>query len=539
MNTNPLKKIINPLKRYPSRIIIWVSLLIITAVNISYENWNHEYKIIAHDVNSYYAYLPMVFIYNDLDMEFIKEHPEKSRKHYWSKKTEIGKKVIITSMGMAYLFTPFFLAGHWIAQETVYAGNEFSAPYKIALIISCLFYLTFGLIFLRKVLRTYFSEMITFITLAIILFGTNLLHYVTEEPTMTHAFNFSMISVFLYLIIKWFRQPGIKYALLCGALAGLITLVRPSNVIIILLLIFWDITSFRDLGARVLFYLNKIHLVLLMILVFIAVWIPQFLYWDYTTGSLLFNTYDSVGGRFFFNNPQIYHTLLSYRKGWLVYTPVMVFAILGLYTLYKEHRKLFLPVLIYLLVNIYVISSWWCWWFGGGFGLRSFIDSYGIMALPLAALLAWTFRQKNLIKYAILLLITFTMFLNIFQVTQYKRGYFHYIMMSKEFYWDVFLDMTPRKEYWDDLVRPDYVAAKKGEYYTKSEIPYGLEKELGMTGREYIIHLMDTISNQPEQLDEILRNNENTEISVDDLIHLEAVRRFNLIIERYHAKKNN
>jgi hypothetical protein len=470
MNINYPKKIISPLRKYASKAIIWISLLIIITINISYQNWNQEYKIIAWDVNSYYAYLPTVFIYHDLDMDFRDEDIEKHIKHYWPLTTEIGKKAIITSMGMAYLYAPFFLAGHGIVHLTGYAGDEFSAPYKIALIISSLFYLAFGLVFLRKVLRIYYSELVTSITLLIILFGTNFLHYVTDEPTMTHAYNFSMISVFLFLIIRWFRKPGIKNAILCGIMAGLISLVRPNNIIVVLLLIFWDITSFRDLGNRIRFYFRNIHLVIIMITASILVWIPQFLYWDYTSGSIFFNTYGSVGAGFFFDNPQFYHTLLSYRKGWFVYTPVMLFAIFGLYMLYKENRKLFLPVLIFLLINIYVISSWWCWWFGGGFGSRSFIDSYGIMALPLAALIAWTLRQKNILKYAILLLIAGTLYLNIFQVTQYKKGFLHYVMMSKESYWAVFLDMSPSQKYWNNLVYPDYEAAKEGRYYTENEM---------------------------------------------------------------------
>ena len=109
--------------------------------------------------------------------------------------------------------------------------------------------------------------------------------------------------------------------------------------------------------------------------------------------------------------------------------------------------------------------------------------------------------------------------------------------MSKKSYWAVFLNMTPGQDYWDNLVRPDYAAAKKGEYYTKAEIPYGLEKKLGMTGREYINQLMDTIANQPEQLDDILRHKKNG-ISVDSLIYLEAIRRFDQVVERYHEMKN-
>ena len=41
---------------------------------------------------------------------------------------------------------------------------------------------------------------------------------------------------------------------------------------------------------------------------------------------------------------------------------------------------------------------------------------------------------------------------------------------------------------------PDYEAARRGEYYTETEIPYGLEKQLGMRGYEYLQHLEDSIS---------------------------------------------
>ncbi len=56
----------------------------------------------------------------------------------------------MTTMGMSYLYAPFFLACHGIIQMTSYDGNEFSPPYKIALILSCLFYFAIGYIFSER-----------------------------------------------------------------------------------------------------------------------------------------------------------------------------------------------------------------------------------------------------------------------------------------------------------------------------------------------------------------------------------------------------
>ncbi len=536
MNKSSLHQIFARAKSKPSVFAVVLILLVTFVVNITYRNWEHEHKIISWDVNSYYAYLPVVFIYNDLDMDFIHEDPELHKKHYWPLDTETGKRAIFTSMGMAFLYSPFFLAGHAYAEISGFPGDEFSAPYKISLILSCLFYLAIGLVFLRKVLLRYFSEPVTALTLLLLVFGTNLLHYITEEPTMTHAYNFSMISVFLYLLIRWFENPGVKFALLTGALAGLITLVRPSNVIVIILLVFWGITSFRDLGERILFYLRKFHLVALMIVAFFLVWVPQFLYWHYVSGSFLFNTYSSAGAGFFFDNPQVCAILFSYRKGWLLYTPLMGFALLGLFALYRQHKKLFFPVLIYLLINVYVISSWWCWWYGGGFGQRSFIDSYGLMAFPLAAFLTWVFRRKlfiTIIFSAFLFLITA---LNAFQVYQYKQGLIHFVMMTKKTYWMQFLSTKVDRRYWNMLVFPDYNAAKQGDYYTEFEVPLKLEKTLGTRGWAYFEQTKDSIAADTSLLRDLMLK-AGTESDTAGVIHEEALRRFRKIKSDFYQKE--
>ena len=517
-----MKEILRILKNYPSKTVIWLILAILTVVNISYENWTNERKIISWDVNSYYAFLPMVFKYQDMDMDFIDPKIKKFQDHYWPVDTETGKKVIMTSIGMAYLYSPFFLASHGYAHIVGETDNEFSVPYKIGLIISCLFYISIGLIFLRRVLLKYFSERPVTISMLIIVFGTNLLHYVTEEPTMTHAYSFSLISVFLYLVIKWFESPGIKYAILTGLIAGLITLVRPTNIIVIILLVLLNITSFRELGDRIIFYLRKSHLVLIMILAFIVVWIPQFAYWYHVSGSIFLNTYGIVGAGFFFDNPQVYHTLFSYRKGWLLYTPMMILAIVGIYFLYKEKKTLFYPVSLFLILNIYVISSWWCWWYGGGFGMRPFIDSYAIMALPLTAFVGFALRQQHFVKIPILLIIAAIAFVNIFQIRQMKYGALHYVMMTKTSYWEVFLDMTPSKKYWDNLVFPDYDAAKEGRYYTQNEF---LELELIRIDRQRqkdVQYYIDKIRNNPAFMDLVNEKAKRWGIPIDSVVLIDA-----------------
>ena len=327
------------------------------------------------------------------------------------------------------------------------------------------------------------------------------------------------------------------YALLIGTLAGLITLIRPSNILVLLLLVFWGITSIRDLGSRLGFYLRNIHFVLLMILGFIMVWVPQFIYWHYVSGSLFLYTYGSDGQGFFFSNPQIYHLLFSYRKGWFVYTPIMFIALFGFYFLYRKNRGVFWPVIIYLLANVYILASWWSWWNGGSFGLRSFIDMYGLMAFPLAALITWIMKQKYFIMLPAMLIIAATVYLNIFQTIQMRKGIMHDFMMTKKSYWYIFHNMQspPRASYWDNLVYPDYQAAKKGIYYPITEINLKVEKKLNMRGWEYMDQLRDSIANQPELIKEIIRRNK-AGASLDSLINVEATTIFKEVVDRYNKE---
>ena len=153
-------------------------------------------------------------------------------------------------------------------------------------------------------------------------------------------------------------------------------------------------------------------------------------------GNILLH-YGEAGGKFFFLNPQIKNILISYKKGWFVYTPIMFVAFIGIFSLPKIKEGLFAPILIFIILNIYVLSLcvvlvvWRILW------LRAFIDCYAIMAIPLGAF--YTMHSQinglNTPYPLVILLIGF----NNFQIQQYKNSAIHYWWMNKEAYWETFL----------------------------------------------------------------------------------------------------
>jgi len=454
---------------------VLVALMIWTTFNL--KKWKHaetKAKIITWDVTSYYGYLPATFIHQDLSLNFIDtDSVDYAAKHqFWPErlnsklesdpKGEI--KVIKTTMGMSFMYAPFFFMAHGFAHLSKYESNGFSQPYEFFLIVSCLFYLFIGLFYLRKLLLFSFSEWSTSLTMVTILAGTNLYYYASAEPAMSHAFSFSLIICFIFQSVLWLSEHKLKRAVYIGLLGGLIILIRPVNIFIFLVPLLYNVATVKQFSDRINYFIRKWkHTVVIALLSFFVL-LPQFIYWKAITGSWLFNSY--VGERFYFNNQHVLEGLFSYRKGWLVYTPIMIFAFIGLVFLFKKHRKYFLSISAFLFINIIVLYSWWSWWYGGGFGSRPMIDSYGLLAVPIACFYSAILKNK-LISIPILSIGILFITLNQIQTFQHRRGIIHWEAMTKKAYWNVFLKMDMDADDWARQERylqsPDQNKARAGK----------------------------------------------------------------------------
>jgi hypothetical protein len=143
----------------------------------------------------------------------------------------------------------------------------------------------------------------------------------------------------------------------------------------------------------------------------------------------------------------------------------MLLAFTGLGILWKKRKGIVVPLLVFSLINIYIISSWWSWWYGGGFGLRAYVESYALYALGFGAFAQWIFSKRLILLKipAFLLVLTFIAF-SYFQTRQYFYGSIHYVGMTKEAYWHQFLVLKPYGEYYKLLTIPDMDKARKGIY---------------------------------------------------------------------------
>ena len=90
------------------------------------------------------------------------------------------------------------------------------------------------------------------------------------------------------------------------------------------------------------------------------------------------------------------------------------------------------------------------------------IESYAIMAIPLAAVVEYFTKSKRWIKY--LSFSIFFLFIShgIFQTFQYYYGAIHWDSMTKKAYFHSFGKLKPSGKFWEYLEEPNYKSAHDG-----------------------------------------------------------------------------
>jgi hypothetical protein len=448
------------MKRSVSFYALIVMVLIAAVMGKNLKKWKDN-KIIDNDVISYYAYLPPTFIYHDLSFEFTKNLPPDFEGKIWTHKADNGTQTLKMTMGLSVLWAPLFLLAHGFAHLADYPSNGYSTPYSIAILVAAIIYLFIGLWFLRKILLKYFGEWPTTMTLITLVLGTNLLHYVVVEPGMSHVYSFALFNLFLFLCLKWLQEPTYQTTIFTALVAGLLALIRPVNGIVILipaLLIVFSKKSFNinKLGTK-----RLLKMILQAGFVFFLMLLPQLIYWKQITGHWLYYSYNNEG--FFFSNPQIINGLFSYRKGWLINTPIMIFAFTGFAFIKEELAILRNSFLVFLILFLYVVFSWWCWWYGGSYGSRPMIDIYGMMAIGLAAFIYKITQTSLWSKISMSVVFVFFIYLNIYQMGQYRTSLLHWDSMTKQAYWEIMFKTQWPADYAQKIKTPDYEKAIKGE----------------------------------------------------------------------------
>ncbi len=442
----------------------WGALLLVAIVYLITilipNKFSEPHRVFHWDVKSYYSYLPAYYIDHDIGMtKWENQYPNFNK--YWPEYVRDDKFVIKTTLGISIFYAPFFAVANCLAEPLGYPADGFSEPYAFAILLSGAVFAWLGLLFVQRFLLRYYHDKVAAVTLVIMGLATTLYWYATFEAPMSHSYSFFLFAVFLYLTDKWYEKITWCKSLLAGIVFGLIILIRPTNGLVLFVFLLYGIKNWKDISARIRLYCQHWYHFFIVIAMIGLVILPQLLYWKEITGHWIYYSYGSE--RFFWDSPKIIEVLFGYRKGLFVYTPVLLLSFIGMILLWKKERGLFWPLTVFFTINIYVISSWWCWWYGGSYGLRAFVECYAFLAVPMAGFISWASERRWPVRIPTYIIILLLSLHSVFHTIQYYTGVIHYEGMTKKAYYHNFWRVTMPEDYWDYIVFPDYDQAKKGE----------------------------------------------------------------------------
>ncbi len=403
-------------------------------LTILFADYNYRWKgeqwkyAVNTDAYYYYRYLPSVFINHHIDSDA--ENP-RSVKYF---------------IGTSIFEFPFFTAAYFLSYLFHLPLDGYSILFPIFISIATLFYLLWGLYFFGNFLKFYsFPDWLISVVILALGFSTNIFHYTVIAPGWCHIIAFGLVCFILYHIKKLYINFNNKSLLLTIVATSFLFFVRPTDVLILLIAPFlaFDRINLKET-------INKItaekKTIFIAIIISLIPMICQLAIYKVHTGHFFIWSYSKEG--FNFLKPEIKNVLFSYSKGLFIYTPICFLSLFGLINIYKINRFQFFGFVIYLFINIYVISSWWCWNYSYSFGARAFVEHFPIFFFLLAYLLN---VNKFVLKVSLILIMIFFGYLNIFQTFQAEKG-----ILDKDF-------KTDSKGYWNVFLRND--KGYSGKYF--------------------------------------------------------------------------
>lgn len=427
--------------------------------------------VCSYDGYGYYMYLTQLFQFRNLNMKQAEIQAVQNKYcsgsyAYQLRQIDNGNSLDIYHMGQAYLELPAYAIGHGFAKMLGFPKDGFSKPYHIAYLLNALFFILLGVYFLNKILQLFFSDQISALLLIIIYFGTNFWATAIHAYHLQHIYLFALIAILFYSLLKLRALPSKKKYLIVAAFTlGLISAIRPTHV----LLGFLPLFLLKGIYPTKVAYWKSL---LLFPLMGLLVNLPQLIYWKVLGGSwFILNLHVE---EVIIVDPHVVDFLFSYKKGWLLYSPVFILLVPGFIQLFKQRKELFWGIFTSFVLCVWIFCSWECWWYAASFGSRAMVDLYPLLVVPVGLAIVYLGRIR-IATFALMGFVLSTLGLSMFQSGQFSIGYLHPDRMTKAHYWYIFgklsmpdyqvdrLEMDRSDVNWIDKVKPEKLGFGKVE----------------------------------------------------------------------------
>lgn len=343
----------------------------------------------------------------------------------WTQTVFNNKFVSVASPGTAILSVPALLIAKGL-KSFIDINNQYYIEYNghtliegvlILLNTTLFFFLSLYLIY-RTLIKLGVSKKISVVSIILVSLSTFVLWYVMLLPLFTHVFEIFFISLLLFSIVSFDLNKKRKFLILITISLGFLFLIRPIFLLIAIFTIGYLVWKHKSFSKRNVIILFSFAVPFLLV----------YLLYNYVSyGNPLTSGYAITRGETFnFSSFNGFNILFSQDRGWLIYSPIVLFCIAGLLLNLKKNFKLYLFSLGVTFSLVFVYGFWPSWWGGGSFGARFMLYTFPFCVLGLALLLQYfkNSKYKKFIYSAVLVsaLYSFTLML-LFRVTPTEREF--------------------------------------------------------------------------------------------------------------------
>jgi hypothetical protein len=228
---------------------------------------------IVADGTGYYAYLPQWFIYHTSNFDFQPDIIEKYKTSQFAfnaySSPLTGNHCNKYYPGTAVAMSPFFLIAHLQAGAQGIDQDGYSRPYLFWLNISGIFYFLLGSIACFLLFRSYQLDRFWALSgIFILTFATDLSFYTNVFIPYSHVYSFAAIAWFVYFSRKWAQLDRNRDLIILSILLGMVFLIRPTNILVVLILPFMFESTKAFLARFKTFFTLKGSLLLVRLLDF-------------------------------------------------------------------------------------------------------------------------------------------------------------------------------------------------------------------------------------------------------------------------------
>ncbi len=394
MKQNGLNTPPQPSARKSERLLLLLFFLSLPLLN----TW------IRGDGVGYYAFLRAPFIEHDFNFErdYLQANAgfreRRLDEHGHPKaifRTSTGHLDNHFSVGPAILWAPFFLLAHGGVLLARAAGSSvpadgFSAPYRIAMAFATALYGFLGLLLSFRLACKYVKERWALLATITIWWASSLPVYMYFNPSWSHAHSAFAVALFLWYWHETREARTRRQWLILGVISGLMLNIYFANAMLLAVLAVEAVRHYAAtfgpaasrqrnlrslLGGRLIFGLA----VLICLL-------PTFLSRYIVYGNVFESGYAPLR-EWSWRSPYFFAVLFSSNHGLFAWTPILLFAVAGLFVFWRREPLVGEAFLAAVLVFYVFIACYPDWAGISSYGNRFFISLTILFILGLSVAL--------------------------------------------------------------------------------------------------------------------------------------------------------